>query len=106
MKHDPNSTSKDSYCTYLEWECSSVTVIVESWLMPCLSKCEAGMVFIRQCVRFINSIIVIYTIDTCANLLNQIDFAVDRRSGATLGKFSMSKQLAADVLVGELYVYI
>ena len=39
-------------------------------------------------------------------MLNQIDFAVDRRSGATLGKFSMSKQLTADVLVGELYVYI
>lgn len=39
-------------------------------------------------------------------MLNQIDFAVDRRSGATLGKFPMSKQLAADVLVGELYVYI
>ena len=59
------------------------------------------MILIRLCVRFINSIIVIYTIDTCSNLLNQIDFAVDRRSGATLGKFSMSKQLAADVLVGE-----
>lgn len=39
-------------------------------------------------------------------MLDQIDFAVDRRSGATLGKFSMSKQLAADVLVGEIYVYI
>ena len=65
MKHKRNSTNKDS--TYLEWECSSVTVIVESWLMPCLSKCEAGMVFIRHCVRFINSIIVVYTIDTCSN---------------------------------------
>lgn len=39
-------------------------------------------------------------------MLDQIDFAVDRRSAATLRKFSMSKQLGADVLVGELYVYI